>query len=40
MSLAGVLRASNLSQPNTVTEIRYTSQNSTARDHLMITWMQ
>jgi len=33
MSLAAALRASNLSQPNTVTEIRYSSRNSTARDH-------
>jgi hypothetical protein len=33
MSLAAVLRVSNLSQPNTVTEIRYSSWNNTSRDH-------
>src|SRR6185312_4278924 len=33
MSLAAALRASNPSQPNTVTEIKYNSLNSTARDH-------
>jgi hypothetical protein len=33
-SLAAALRASNRSQPNTVTEIRYSSPNSTARDHV------
>ena len=37
MSLVAVLRASNRSQPNTVTEIRYGSRNSTVRDHVMIT---
>jgi hypothetical protein len=31
--LAAVLRVSNPSQPNTVTEIRYSTRNSTARDH-------
>jgi len=31
--LAAVLRVSNPSQPNTVTEIRYSSRNSTAHDH-------
>ena len=35
--LGGWLRASNRSQPNTVTEIRYSSPNSTARDYVMIT---
>jgi hypothetical protein len=40
MSLAAVLRASNLSQPNTVTEIRYSSRNSTARDHAMFAWSE
>jgi hypothetical protein len=40
MSLAAALRASNPSQPNTVTAIRYSSRNSTARDHAMITGMQ
>lgn len=29
-------RANNLSQLNTVTEIKYISRNSTARDHSMI----
>jgi hypothetical protein len=38
--LAAVLQASNPSQPNTVTQIRYSSRNSTARDHVMITGMQ
>ena len=37
MFLAAVLRVSNPSQPNTVTEIRYSSRNSTVRDHAMIT---
>jgi hypothetical protein len=37
MSLAAVLRASNPSQPNTVTEIKYSSLNSTALDHGPIT---
>jgi hypothetical protein len=37
MSLAAPPRASSLSQPNTVTEIRYNSRNSTAHDHSMIT---
>jgi hypothetical protein len=32
-----VLRVSNPSQPNTVTQIRYSSRNSTARDPAMIT---
>jgi hypothetical protein len=32
-SLAAALRASNLSQSNTLTEIRYTSRNSLACDH-------
>jgi hypothetical protein len=36
--LAAVLRASNPSQSNTVTEIRYSSRNSTARDHVTLTW--
>jgi hypothetical protein len=40
MFLAAVGRASNPSQPNTVTEIRYRSRNSTVRDHVMITGMQ
>jgi hypothetical protein len=40
VSLAAVLRASNPSQPNTVTAIRYSSRNSTARDHVMITEIQ
>jgi hypothetical protein len=35
--LAAALRASNLNQPNTTQEIRYSSRNSTARDHDMIT---
>jgi hypothetical protein len=35
-----VLRASNPSQPNTVTQIRYSSRNSTVRDHVMIAGMQ
>ena len=39
MFLAAVGQASNPSQPNTVTEIRYRSRNSTARDHIMITEM-
>jgi hypothetical protein len=37
MSLTAALRASNLSQPNPVTEIKYNSLNSTARDHGPIT---
>ncbi len=37
MSLAAVLQASNLSQLNTVTQIRYSNRNSTARDHVMLT---
>lgn len=40
MSLAAVLRVSNPSQPNTVTQIRYSSRNSTACDHVMIAGMQ
>jgi hypothetical protein len=40
MSLAAVLRASNPSQPNTVTQIRYSSRDSTARDHVTIAGMQ
>jgi hypothetical protein len=36
-SLAAALRVSNLNQPNTTQEIRYSSQNSTVRDHGMIT---
>ena len=40
MSLAAVLRASNLSQPKIVTEIKYSSRNSTARDHVMLTCSQ
>ena len=36
MSLAAAARANNLSQLNTVTEIKYSSRNSTARDHSMI----
>lgn len=35
--LAAVPRASNRSQPTTVTEIRYSSRNSMAGDHVMIT---
>jgi hypothetical protein len=38
--LAAVLRVSNLSQPNTVTQIRYSSRNSMARDHVTIAGMQ
>jgi hypothetical protein len=37
MSLTAALRASNPSQPNTVTEIKYNSLNSTAPDHGPIT---
>ena len=37
MSLAAVLRANNPSQPNIVTEIKYSSQNSTACDHVTLT---
>lgn len=33
MSLTAAPRASNPSQPNTVTEIKYSSLNSTTRDH-------
>jgi hypothetical protein len=40
MSLAAVLRASNLSQPNIVTEIKYSSRNSTACDHVTLTWSE
>ena len=40
MSLVAVLRASNPSQPITVTKIRYSSRNSTVRDHAMIAGMQ
>jgi hypothetical protein len=40
MPLVEVLRASNPSQPNIVTEIRYSSQNSTARDYVMLTWSE
>lgn len=40
MSLAAALRASNPSQPNTVTQIRYSSRNSTARDDAMIAGIQ
>jgi hypothetical protein len=36
MSLAAAPRANNLSQLNTVTEIKYSSRNSTARDYSMI----
>ena len=36
MSLAAVLRASNLSQPKTVPEIKYSRRNDTVCDHLMI----
>src|SRR5437868_4385791 len=36
MSLVAPPRANNLSQLNTVTEIKYSSRNSTARDHSMI----
>jgi hypothetical protein len=36
MSLVAALRANNLSQLNTVTEIKYSNRNSTARDHAMI----
>jgi hypothetical protein len=36
MSLAAVLRASNPSQPKIVTEIKYSSRNSTACDHVML----
>jgi hypothetical protein len=39
MSLTAVLRASSLSQPSTVTEIRYSSRNSTASDHVVIAGM-
>jgi hypothetical protein len=27
-------------QPNTVTQIRYSSRNNTARDHVMLTWSE
>ncbi len=37
MSLAAAPRASNPTQPNTVTEIKYSSLNSTAPDHDTIT---
>jgi hypothetical protein len=37
MSLAAARRASNPGQPNTVTEIKYSSLNSTALDHGQIT---
>jgi hypothetical protein len=36
MSLVAAPRANNLSQLNTVTEIKYSKRNSTARDHSMI----
>jgi hypothetical protein len=36
MSLVAPPRANNLSQLNTVTEIKYSSRNSTVRDHSMI----
>ena len=36
MSLVAAPRANNLSQLNTVTEIKYSSRNNTARDHSMI----
>jgi hypothetical protein len=36
MSLAAAARANNRSQLNTVTEIKYSSRNNTARDHSMI----
>jgi hypothetical protein len=36
MSLVAAPRANNLSQLNTVTEIKYSSRNSTVRDHSMI----
>jgi hypothetical protein len=36
MSLAAVLRVSNRSQLNIVIQIRYSSRNSTARDHVTI----
>jgi hypothetical protein len=36
MSLVAAPRANNLSQLNTVTEIKYSNRNSTARDHAMI----
>ena len=37
MSLAAVLRASNLNAPNTLMAIRYSSRNSTVGDHGPIT---
>jgi hypothetical protein len=37
MSLAAVLRASNLRALNTVMAIRYSSRNSTVGDHGLIT---
>jgi hypothetical protein len=40
MSLAAVLRASILSQPNIVTEIKCSSRNSTACDHATLTWSE
>jgi hypothetical protein len=36
--LVAVLLASNPSQPNSLIVIRYSSQNNTVRDHVMITW--
>lgn len=36
MSLAAAARANNLSQLNTVTEIKYSSHNNTIRDHFVI----
>jgi hypothetical protein len=38
--LKAALRASNLSQPNTAHESRYSSRNSTASDHFMIAWVE
>jgi hypothetical protein len=38
--LAAALPASNRSQSNTVTQIRYSKRNSTARDHVMGTRSQ
>ncbi|MGP4017682.1 hypothetical protein [Saccharopolyspora sp. 5N708] len=35
--MVAVRRANNPSQPNTVTDVRYNSRNTTIRDHGMIT---
>jgi hypothetical protein len=37
--LAAALRASSLSQPNSLSVIRYSSRNDTTGDHVIIAWV-